>query len=122
MSEDYSIYTHCNDCDEDFPDSFALVDHALEDDEEFNPYLLLPNGVKLLMGSFLRHIYDNAHKPERIEHISQAVYVTLFAAENGFKHLDGLIEDMVVDLELQDFDDALKQFLEEEADDDEGGA
>lgn len=122
LTEEYKDYTYCNDCEVDFGDSFSLVEHVLEEDEEFNPYLVLPNGIKLLLGSLLRHIYDNADKPERVSHIAQSVYVTLFAAENGFQYLDGLVEDMVVDLELQDFDDALKEFLEGEANDNKGGA
>lgn len=117
-----SVYTYCNECNQEFPDSFQLIDHFLEEDEEFDPYLILPNGIKLLMGSFLRYIFDNVEDTDKIKLLVQSTYVTLFAAENGFDQLNGLIEDMVIDLELQDFDKNLQAFLEKETDDDQGGA
>jgi hypothetical protein len=36
MEEEF-LHKKCNDCGEVFPDSFALIDHTLEDDEEFDP-------------------------------------------------------------------------------------
>ncbi len=45
--EDEPPHNYCNECDVQFEDSFQLIDHVLEDDDEFDPYLVLPNGVKL---------------------------------------------------------------------------
>ena len=120
--EDEPPHNYCNECDTEFEDSFQLVDHVLEDDEEFDPFLLLPNGVKLLFGSFLRYIFAHAEEPDRIKTLAQYTYITLFAAENGYDPLNDLIEDMVIKLELQNFEENFKKFMEKEDKDGEGGA
>jgi hypothetical protein len=98
------------------------VDHYYEDDEEFDPYYILPNGYKLLLGSLLRFMYNNADVPEQIKLITQSTYVTLFASENGYSLVDELVEDMVVKSALVDFDQNLARLLETDTNDDEGGA
>ena len=120
--EDEPPHNYCNECDTEIEDSFQLVDHVLEDDEEFDPFLLLPNGVKLLFGSFLRYIFAHAEEPDRIKTLAQSTYITLFAAENGYDPLNDLIEDMVIKLELQNFEENFKKFMEKEDKDGEGGA
>jgi len=105
-----------------FEDSFELIDHHLEDDEEFDPYYILPNGYKLLLGSLLRFMFNNADEPDQIRLITQSTYVTLFASENGYDLVDELVEDMVVKSALVDFDQNLARLLETETNDDEGGA
>jgi hypothetical protein len=105
-----------------FDDSFELVDHYYEDDEEFNPYYILPNGYKLLLGSLLRFMYNNADVPEQIKLITQSTYIALFASENGYSLVDELVEDMVVKSALVDFDENLARLLETGNNDDEGGA
>jgi hypothetical protein len=118
MSEEKPLrkpYSYCETCHEDFDDSFEYVDHFLDDDEEeFDPYLTLPNGYKFMIGSLLRHIFYNAHRPEEIRIITQSAYVTLFASEYNTTLVKDLIENMVVDSEMVDFDDSLIQLLEEE--------
>ena len=114
MSEDEFANNQCNDCGEFFDSSFDLIDHVLDDDEEFDPYYALPSGYKLLLGSLLRFLYGNADNPEQVKHITQSTYITLFAAENGYDLIDELIEDMVVKSALKDFDSSLKKLLEEE--------
>jgi uncharacterized membrane protein len=120
--EDEPPHNYCNECDEQFEDSFELIDHVLEDDDEFDPYLVLPNGIKLLLGSLLRYIFAHSEEPDKIKVITQSTYVTLFAAENGYDPLEKLIEDMVIKLELQNFDENFKKFMEEEDTDGESGA
>ncbi len=83
MSEDEFTNNQCNDCGKVFDSSFELIDHVLDDDEEFDPYYALPSGYKLLLGSLLRFLYGNADNPEQIKHITQSTYVALFAAENA---------------------------------------
>lgn len=112
MDEDYNPNTYCEDCQEKFSNSFDYVDHFLDEDEEFDPYLLLENGYKLMLGSLLRHIYFNANKPEEIKTITQSAYVTLYACEQNADIVDKLIENMVVGSEMVDFDKALEEFLE----------
>lgn len=108
-------YSYCEACQEEFDNAFEYVDHHLDDDiEEFDPYLLLPNGYKFMIGSLLRHIFENAHRPEEIRIITQSSYVTMFASEFNTKLVESLLENMVVDSEMVDFDDGLKQLLEEE--------
>ena len=115
-------HNYCHDCHEMFDDSFELVDHYYEDDEEFNPYYILPNGYKLLLGSLLRFMYNNADVPEQIKLITQSTYIALFASENGYSLVDELVEDMVVKSALVDFDENLARLLETGNNDDEGGA
>lgn len=92
----------------------------LEDDEEFDPYLVLPDGYKLMLGSLLRFMYEHADQPDQVKLITQSTYITLFASENGYDLVDELVEDMVVKSALQDFDSSLKTLLEEELPDEEG--
>ena len=79
--EDTPPHNHCNDCNITFPDSFALIDHMMEEGEEFDPYYLLPSGFKLMLGSMLRFLFDNADDPDQIKLITQSTYVTLFASD-----------------------------------------
>jgi len=123
VSDDiFPPHNFCNDCGIQFEDSFELIDHMLEDDEEFDPYYILPNGYKLLLGSLLRFMYNNADKPDQIKLITQSTYVTLFASENGYDLVDELVEDMVVKSALVDFDQNLARLLETDTNDNEGGA
>lgn len=121
MDEIKPPHNYCNDCNIEFEDSFQLIDHFLEDDEEFDPYYILPGGFKIMLGSLLRFMYAHADDPEQIKLISQSTYVTLFASENGYDLIDELVEDTIVKSALMDFDQGLKDLLEEETND-EGGA
>lgn len=94
----------------------------MEEGEEFDPYYLLPNGFKLLLGSLLRFMYANSDQPNQIKLITQSTYVTLFASEMGYDLVDELIEEMVVKSALVDFDKDLAKLLEEGPNDNEGGA
>jgi hypothetical protein len=118
--EDSPPHNYCNECEVTFSDSFALVDHMLEEDEQFDAYYLLPSGFKLMLGSLLRFMYNNAENPEQIKLITQSTYVTLFASEMGYELVDELIEDVIVKSALQDFDRDLQELLAEEPKDDEG--
>ena len=122
MNDGIDPHNYCHDCRLQFEDSFQLVDHYFEEGEEFDPYYILPNGYKLLLGSLLRFMYNNADKPDQIKLITQSTYVTLFASENGYDLVDELVEDMVVKSALVDFDQNLARLLETDTNDDEGGA
>lgn len=113
-------YNFCNECNTEFEDSFELIDHVLEDDEEFDPYYLLPNGFKLHLGSLLRFFFAHADNPEQIKMMTQSTYVTLFAAENGYDLMNELVEDMVVKSAMQDLDQNLEKLLSKDTDE-EGG-
>jgi hypothetical protein len=113
--------SYCHECNEQFDNSFDLIDHTLEDDEEFDPYYLLPNGFKLLLGSLLRFMYHHRDDPEKIALITQSTYVTLFASEMGYDMVDELVENMIVKSELQNFDEELRKLLTKDGDG-EGGA
>jgi len=94
----------------------------MEDDEEFDPYYILPNGFKLLLGSLLRFMFNHAEEPEQIRLITQSTYVTLFASEMGYDLVDKLVEDMVVKSALADFDKDLAKLLDKDPNDNESGA
>lgn len=119
MNEGKEYY--CEECKEMFDDGFEYVDHFTEDDEEFDPALILPNGYRLQVGSMLRFIYANADKPEQIRRITQATYVTLFAAERELEVVEDMIEDMVVQSEMLRFEESLKTLLEERKPNEEEG-
>ena len=119
--DDEPPHNYCNECNETFDDSFQLIDHTLYEDEEFDPYYLLPNGFKLLLGSLLRFMYNNADEPEQIKLITQSTYVTLFASENGYDLVDELVEDMIVKSALQHFDEDLEALLKKDIADEEDG-
>ena len=113
---------YCHNCKKKFEDSFALIDHLLPDDEEFDPYFILPNGFKLMLGSLLRYIFGYADNVEKIKLITQSTYLTLFAAEMGYQGLDGMVEDMVVSQEMYNLDEELEKLLRGPDDDNESGA
>lgn len=121
FDDDEGTPNFCHECKQQFDNSFELIDHTLEDDEDFDPYYILPNGFKLLLGSLLRFMYYHSEEPDKIQLISQSTYVTLFAGEMGYDLIDELVEDMVVKSALQDFDKSLEELLSEETDE-EGGA
>ena len=83
-----------------------------EDDEEFDPALILPNGYRLLIGSLLRCFYRYADSPENIMTIAESTYMTLFAAETQPNLVSSLVEDMIVDTQMVDLEDELKKLLE----------
>jgi hypothetical protein len=104
---------YCDKCGEHFENVFEMVDHHLKDNDEFDPCIVLPNGVKLLVGSLLRFLYEHSEQPEQIRQITQSTYVILYAAESGSEVLDELIEEVVVGSEMLKFDSSLKKLLEE---------
>jgi hypothetical protein len=109
-------HNYCNDCDTEFDDSFELIDHVLDEDEEFDPYFVLPNGFKLQLGSLLRFFFAHADNADQIRLITQSTYVTLFAAENGYDLIDELVEDMVVQSAMQNLDEGLEELLSKDED------
>jgi hypothetical protein len=103
----------CPECGEEFDNIFDATDHLLEEDEEFDPALILPNGYRLMIGSLLRCIYKYADDPTMIEDVVQSTYATLFAAETKPDALGGVIEDMIVGSSMDGLDDELKKLLED---------
>ena len=101
----------CPECGEQFDNVFDATDHLLEDDEEFDPALVLPNGYRLLIGSLLRCMYRYAEEPEQIRDITQSTYMTLFTAETSPSTVVEVIEDMIVDSNMVGIDDELKRLL-----------
>jgi hypothetical protein len=102
---------NCPECGEQFDNVFDATDHLLEDDEEFDPALVLPNGYRLLIGSLLRCMYRYASEPEQIKSITQSTYMTLFTAETSPSTVVEVIEDMIVDSSMVGIDDELKRLL-----------
>lgn len=102
----------CPECGEKFANVFEATDHLLEEDEEFDPALILPNGYRLMIGSLLRCMYRYADDPNQIKKISQDTYMTLFAAETDPDMVLDTIEDMIVESSVMGLDDELKKLLE----------
>ncbi len=118
MDEELGHY--CDGCGESFDNAFEYVDHFLDeaDEGEFDPAIILPNGIKLMVGSLLRFLFERADKPEEIRQITQSTYVTLFAAETGSEELEDMIEDVVVENEMLRFEETLNRLLNEKGPDD----
>jgi predicted amidophosphoribosyltransferase len=102
----------CPDCGEEFEDVFDSIDHMLEDDEEFDPALILPR-YRLLIGSLLRCVYRYADEPDMIRSVAQSTYLTLFTAETSPDTLGAVVQDMIVGSSMVGIDDELKELLKD---------
>ena len=103
----------CPECGERFANVFEATDHLLEDDDEFDPALVLPNGARLMIGSLLRCLYKYADKPDQIKTITQSTYMTLFTAETQPEAIKDIVEEMIIESQMMEIDNELKQLLEE---------
>ncbi len=103
----------CPECGQKFKDAFEAVDHMLEDDEDFNPALILPGGFRLMVGSLLRGLYDGRNDPEYISEIVQSTYITLFTAEVSPETIGETVEDIIVESVMEDFDGELKKLFKD---------
>ena len=103
----------CPECGQIFTNGFDMVDHLLDEDETFDPVLILPNGYRLMIGSLLRSVFDHSDNPEDIRRIAESTFVTLFSAETEPDVIKGIVEDMIVHSSMADIDDELKQILED---------
>ena len=106
----------CPECGEVFDNVFDATDHLLEDDDEpFDPSLILPNGYRLMIGSLLRCIYERlkAGQVEEADSIVQSAYMTLFTAEMNPDIVGEIVEDIAVKSEMIDFDKRLRTFLDD---------
>jgi predicted metal-binding transcription factor (methanogenesis marker protein 9) len=102
----------CPECGEQFDNVFDATDHLLEDDEEFDPALILPNGYRLMIGSLLRCMYRYADDAEKIKDLTQDTYMTLFTVEMEPDTVVEVIEEMIVGSSMAGLDEELKQLLE----------
>ena len=102
----------CPECGEHFENVFQATDHLLEDDDEFDPALILPNGARLMIGSLLRCLYKYADKPDQIKTITQSTYMTLFTAETQPEAIKDIVEEMIIESQMMEIDNELKQLLE----------
>lgn len=112
----------CKICGQQFDNIFEATDHLLDDNGEqpFDPKLILPSGYQLMVGSLLRCMYKYADNPDAIKDITQSTYATLYAAETSPRKMKRLIEDMVIQDEMRDFDNELVQLLEDETYEEDG--
>jgi len=102
----------CPECGEKFDNVFQATDHLLEDDEKFDPSLILPNGARLMIGSLLRCLYKYAEQPEQVKVITQSAYMTLFTAETQPEAIKSIVEEMIIKSQMMEIDDEIKQLLE----------
>ena len=101
----------CPECGLRFKDMFEAIEHFLEDDEEFDPAMLLPGGYRLMLGSLLQAIYEHRNDPTFISEITQSTYATLFTAEVQPELINETVEDIIVETEMEDFDVQLKNLF-----------
>jgi predicted type IV restriction endonuclease len=102
----------CPECGKRFENVFEATDHLLEDDEEFDPALVLPNGARLMIGSLLRCLYKYADKPNQIKTITQSTYMTLFTAETQPDAMKDILQEMIIESQMMEIDSELQQLLE----------
>lgn len=105
----------CEICGQHFDNIFEATDHIIDDndEQEFNPEVILPNGYKLLLGSLLRQLFDKADDPEEVRAITQLTYGTLYAAESDVGLMKKLVEDAIIHEHMSEIDDELKELLDE---------
>ena len=101
----------CPECGAKFTNIFDSIDHLLEEDETFDPVYILPGGMKLMLGSLLRIIYDNRRKPALVSQLVQDCYATLVMSEFMPDHLPDLMNDIVVEEAMEKLDDELKKLF-----------
>jgi hypothetical protein len=112
----------CPTCGEEFDNIFEATDHLLEEnEEEFDPKLILPSGYSLMVGSLLRCIYAAADKPEEIKKITQSTYATLYAAETNPNEMKTIVEELIVQDHMSTFDEDLKELIDNEIPFEESG-
>lgn len=111
MFEDKDGLPVCPECGAKFEDVFEAVEHMLEDDDEFDPSLLLPGGYRLMIGSLLKSLYVNRDKPDLIGEIVQSTYTTLFAAEFQPDLINETVEDIIVESAMADLDGQLSNLF-----------
>ena len=106
----------CGICGQRFDNIFEATDHLIEDngEQEFNPEIILPNGYRLLVGSMLRQLFDNADNPEKVRTITQLTYGTLYAAESDIGLMKKLVEDAIIHEHMSLIDEELEELLEED--------
>ena len=106
----------CGICGQHFDNIFEATDHLIEDngEQEFNPEIILPNGYRLLVGSMLRQLFDNADNPEKVRTITQLTYGTLYAAESDIGLKKKLVEDAIIHEHMSLIDEELEELLEED--------
>jgi len=113
----YDEIPPCGVCGTPFDNVFEMADHLMEDDgytHHFDPCLLLPGGYQLRVGSLMRLLHHHADNPDKIKFITQDVYATLFAAEQSEDDMRQMIEDTIVEVRMENIDEKIKQFLDEE--------
>ena len=103
--------SRCRECGEKFDSAFDAIDHWMEDEDDFDPALILPGGYRLLIGSLLRGLYNNRNNPEYIRDITESTYATLFTAEFEPEAIGGAVEDIIVETEMENFDVQLKNLF-----------
>ena len=101
----------CPECGQKFTDAFDAVNHMLEDDQEFDPALILPGGYKLMIGSLLRALFENRDDEKYVSEILQSAYITLFTAETNPEIIGETVEDIIVESVMEDFDGELNKLF-----------
>lgn len=101
----------CTECGYKFNDAFEAVEHMLEDDEDFDPALILPGGYKLMIGSLLRALFENRDDEKYVSEILQSAYITLFTAETNPEIIGETVEDIIVESVMEDFDGEVKKLF-----------
>ncbi len=85
----------CPICGEIFNNVFDATDHLLvEDEEEFDPCIILPSGWKIRVGTILREIHAVAEDSEHVRDLCEQVYGILYLAENEPDEIDSLFQNM----------------------------
>lgn len=113
MFEDEDGIPVCSLCGERFEDVFEAIDHMVEDDEEFDPSLILPGGYRLMVGSLLRCLYEHREEPSMVSKIVQSTYATLYSAEVMPEIINSEIEDMIVEGAMENLDGELKKLFKD---------
>ncbi len=109
----------CRICGEQFDNVFELVDHLEDDDNgyEFDPYFILPNGYKLMLGSLLRNLFQKADDVDEVERITQDTYMLLYASEVEPNSVINMVEDAIVAEYMYGLDDEYERICKNNGED-----
>jgi hypothetical protein len=101
----------CPECGEKFDNIFTAVEHMLDDDEEFNPAFILPGGIRLMLGTLMWNIYQRRNEPDVVSELAQDCYATLAMGEFMPEAIPNVLNDLLVEDAMENFDDELKQLF-----------
>lgn len=114
-------YKRCPECGERFTNVFDAIRHLADANEEemFDPALILPGGYRLMVGTMLEDIYllASSGETDKLKKLAESAFLTLYTAENQVDLIAEAFNNMEVQREMRNFDRKLEKFLDDAQED-----